>query len=181
MAIAYPEETMFAAHVETKEEHSAPVETASAIRHYALDGLLQAHYHLALNTELGILSCFADNGTEIRLALECQFSPGELSVLIPLLDAFPYYCPYETIYASFYNGEITDRLIEQSRRRLYRALNNGEWELEMRPVRNVLSRTRIKLRAFGINVASILETGCVLRPATKTRHPRREVVSNPAG
>lgn len=173
MAIAYREETMFASRVETKERPDTPVETA--IKHYALDGLLQSQYHLALNKELGVLSCFTSNGTEVRLVLQSQFSPGELSVLIPLLDSFPYYCPYETIYASFYNGEITDKIIEQSRRRLFRAQENGEWEAEMRPVRNVLSRTRIKLRAFGINVTSILETGCVLRPVAKTKASRRQV------
>jgi len=171
MVLAYREETMFASQVETDERHSAPEETV--IRQYAFDGLLQAHYHLALNKELGILSCFTDNGTELRMVLQRQFSPGELSVLTPLLESFPYYCPYETLYASFYNGEVTDKIIEQSRRRLFRAQENGDWEAEMRPVRNVLSRTRIKLRAFGINVTSIIETGCVLRPVTKTKTTHR--------
>jgi hypothetical protein len=32
----------------------------------------------------------------------------------------------------------------------------------MRPVRNVLSRTRLKVRSFGIEISSILETGYVL-------------------
>ncbi len=171
MVIAYLEDTMLASRVETDEQHGAPEETV--IRHYKFDGLLQAHYHLALNKKPGILSCFTDNGTEIRMVLQRQFSPGELSVLIPLLDAFPYYCPYETLYASFYNGEVTEKIIEQSRRRLFKAQENGTWEAEMRPVRNVLSRTRIKLRAFGINVTSIIETGCVLRPVTKARTAHR--------
>lgn len=171
MVIAYREDTTPVSRVETDERHGAPAEPV--IRHYAFDGLLQPHYYLALNTELGILSCFTDSGTEIRMVLQRQFSPGELSVLIPLLDSFPYYCPYETLYASFYNGEVTDKIIEQSRRRLFWAQENGAWEAEMRPVRNVLSRTRIKLRAFGINVTSIIETGCVLRPVTKIKTAHR--------
>lgn len=171
MVIAYREETMFASRVETVEQYDAPEE--SAIRQYAFDGLLQERYHLALNKELGTLSCFTGDEKEMRLVLQRQFSPGELSVLMPLLDSFPYYCPYETLYASFYNGEVTEKIIEQSRRRLFWAQEHGEWEAEMRPVRNVLSRTRIKLRDFGINVTSIIETGCVLRPVTKTKTPRR--------
>ena len=32
----------------------------------------------------------------------------------------------------------------------------------MRPVRNVLSRVRFKMRSFGIDITSILETGYIL-------------------
>lgn len=171
MVIAYREETLFASRVEMDERHDAPEETL--IQQYAFDGLLQERYYLALNKELGTLSCFTGDEKEMRMVLQRQFSPGELSVLLPLLDSFPYYCPYETLYASFYNGEVTEKIIEQSRRRLFWAQEHGEWEAEMRPVRNVLSRTRIKLRDFGINVTSIIETGCVLRPVTKTKTTRR--------
>ena len=45
---------------------------------------------------------------------------------------------------------------------LHEAQLEGVWDQEMRPVRNVLSRTRLKMRTFGIEIASILETGYVL-------------------
>ncbi len=170
MVIAYREEIALISRVEADKQPRTPAE--NAIRHYTFDGLLQTQYRLALNLQLGTLSCFTDNGTEARLLLQRQFSPSELSVLLPLLESFPYYCPYETLYASFYNGEITDRIIEQSRRRLFKAQETGAWETEMRPVRNVLSRARIKLRVFGINISSIMETGCVLRPVSKTKASR---------
>ena len=39
----------------------------------------------------------------------------------------------------------------------------------MRPVRNVLSRTRLKTRAFGIEISSILETGYILMYVSQRR------------
>jgi hypothetical protein len=79
------------------------------------------------------------------------------------LDSYPYYCPYEVLFASFYNGDVTEMIVARCRQRLQNSLEIGTWDQEMRPVRNVLSRTRLKLRTFGVNITSILETGCILR------------------
>jgi hypothetical protein len=81
---------------------------------------------------------------------------------MPLLEAYPYYCPYEVLLASFSMGKLTDPNIARCKKRLEEAQEAGVWELEMRPVRNVLSRTRMKTRAFGIDILSILETGYIL-------------------
>jgi len=45
---------------------------------------------------------------------------------------------------------------------LHEAQVEGIWDQEMRPVRNVLSRARLKMRAFRIEISSILETGYIL-------------------
>ena len=135
---------------------------AAEIVHLSMHGALPAGQTLALNFALGTLSCIASSDDLPQLVVQQQFTTSELSVLLPILESFPHYCPYEVLYASFYNGTVTDLIVARCRQRLQKALELGTWEQELRPLRNVLSRTRIKLRKFGFNVTSILETGCVL-------------------
>lgn len=132
------------------------------ILHFSLQHILPEGNTLALNMPLGTLSCLICTAEQPRLLLQQQFTRSELSLLLPLLQSFPYYCPYEVLFSSFYNSQVSETLIVRSRNRLQRALETGTWEQEMRPVRNVLSRTRLKLRTFGVNISSILETGCIL-------------------
>ena len=92
-----------------------------------------------------------------------------MRVLLPLIEQFPYYCPYEVIYASFYNGNVQERTVARCRQRLLEAMEEGIWDQEMRPVRNVLSRTRLKMRSFGFDISSILETGYILMYEARLR------------
>lgn len=148
-------------------------QTDEEIMHFSLEGLLPVGHTLALNVSLGTLSLIASNlgKSHPTMLVEQQFTSSELCVLIPLLQSHPHYCPYEVLLASFNCGKVTETLIERYRERLHDAQEAGVWDQEMRPVRNVLSRTRIKLRAFGIEVSSILETGYVLMklPSRKQR------------
>jgi hypothetical protein len=148
--------------VKTSVYHLQPAD--DDILHFSLDDLLPEGHTLALNLSLGTLSLIAnsrDNSYPYLLA-EQQFTTSELCVLVPLLKYYPHYCPYEVLLASFYNGNTNETTIERSRNRLYEAQLEGIWDQEMRPVRNVLSRARLKMRAFRIEISSILETGYVL-------------------
>ena len=148
--------------VKTSVYHVQPAD--DEILHFTLDNLLPDSHTLALNLTLGTLSLIAnsrDNPYPVLLA-EQQFTTSEMCVLIPLLKHYPHYCPYEVLLASFYNGNINEKTIERSRNRLYEAQLEGIWDQEMRPVRNVLSRARLKIRSFNIEISSILETGYVL-------------------
>ena len=138
--------------------------TDDDILHFTLDNLLPDSHTLALNLTLGTLSliaCSSDFPYPLLLA-EQQFTTSEMSVLIPLLKHYPHYCPYEVLLAGFYHGNTNEKTVERSRNRLYEAQIEGIWDQEMRPVRNVLSRARLKMRAFNIEISSILETGYVL-------------------
>lgn len=135
--------------------------------YYSLPPLLPDGAVLALNPTLGTLSCLLFHNGEPRLVAEQQFTDSELSLLRPLLDAYPHFCPYEVLHASFASWHATEQDITASRERLHSAQDTGAWQREMRPVRNVLSRTRGKLHAFDITIASILETGCVLMPVRR--------------
>jgi hypothetical protein len=132
------------------------------ILYFAPGGLLPAGHTLVLNRALGTLSYLSRGIDRPRLVMQQQFTSSELSLLLPLLELYPDYCPYEVMFASFYNGTITDETVELCRQRLYEALEKGTWDQQLRPLRNVLSRTRMKLRPFGIDISSILETGYIL-------------------
>jgi len=134
------------------------------ILHFSLEGLLPSEWTLALNVSLGTLSLIADDPSRPHpcMLAEQQFTSSELGVLMPLLRSYPHYCPYEVMLASFNHGHVSDATVERSRQKLYEAQLAGIWDQEMRPVRNVLSRTRLKMRSFGIEISSILETGYVL-------------------
>ncbi len=156
--------------VKTSVYHVQP--TDEEILHFSLDDLLPEGHMLALNLPLGTLSLIAnsrDNSYPYLLA-EQQFTTSELCVLIPLLRSYPYYCPYEVLLASFNNGNVNETTIERSRKRLYEAQLEGIWDQEMRPVRNVLSRARLKMRAFRIEISSILETGYILMELSERKH-----------
>ncbi len=156
--------------VKTSVYHVQP--TDDEILHFSLDDLLPEGHMLALNLSLGTLSLIAnsrDNSYPYLLA-EQQFTTSELCVLIPLLKSYPYYCPYEVLLASFNNGNVNETTIERSRKRLYEAQLEGIWDQEMRPVRNVLSRARLKMRAFRIEISSILETGYILMELSERKH-----------
>src|SRR5579863_5137671 len=127
------------------------------ILHFSLQGLLPADHILALNTTIGTLSHLASSQDRPQMIMQQQFTSSEINLLMPLLEAYPYYCPYEVLLASFSMSKLTDANIARCKKRLEEAQEAGVWELEMRPVRNVLSRTRMKTRAFGIDILSILE------------------------
>jgi hypothetical protein len=135
-----------------------------AIIHFELPNLLPEDQTLALNTRLGTLALLTSNPETVHPILldEQQFSSSELSVLVPLLQMHPHFCPYEVLLASFNNGNTDEATVARFRLRLQEAQFAGVWDYEMRPVRNILSRTRFKLRDFGIEISSILETGYIL-------------------
>jgi hypothetical protein len=134
------------------------------ITHFSLQGLLPPGHSLALNRTLGTLSHLAPNLDRPRMVMEQQFTSSELCVLLPLLESYPHFCPYEVLLASFNSGNVTESSVARCRQQLQEAQLSGVWEQEMRPIRNVLSRARFKLRAFGIEISSILETGYILMP-----------------
>jgi hypothetical protein len=145
-------------------------ETNEEVLHFSLQGLLPVGHTLALNTTLGTLSHLVCKQDRPHMLMEQQFTTSEICVLMPLLESYPYYCPYEVLLASFTSGRVTESTIARCRTRLQEAQEAGVWDQEMRPVRNVLSRTRLKTRAFGIEISSILETGYILMYMPHHKH-----------
>ncbi|GER86961.1 hypothetical protein KDW_11230 [Dictyobacter vulcani] len=134
------------------------------ILHFSLQDSLPAGHIMVLNTHFGTLSYLACDEMNIpRLLKQEQFTNTEMSVLMPLLELFPYYCPYEVLYAHFYaGGKASEADIVKAREHLEDAMAEGIWDQEMRPVRCALSRTRLKMRSFNVDISSILATGYIL-------------------
>ncbi len=125
---------------------------------------------LALHRSLGILvkiTCAANHPQLLAVQL---FTPTELTLLLPLLESYPDYCPYEVCYARFH-GATSDREVTRAREMLYTTMGTEEWEIIMRPMRNVLSRIRLKLRTLDLEVRTLLETGYLLAPRKQKREP----------
>jgi len=139
------------------------------IVHFSLKGLLPAGHMLALNLALGTLSLISNTTDGAKLTAEQQFTNSEICVLRPMLESYPHFCPYEVLLASFNSGHVTEQAIDRCRQRLQEAQEEGVWDQEMRPIRNVLSRTRLKMHTFGIDIFSILETGYVLMFQSRRR------------
>lgn len=123
---------------------------------YRLPGLLPEGALLVFNPTLATLACldYDHEQEKPRLLGEQQFTPNEAGLLRPLLASYPDYCAYEVLHANFYAPpessllDWRDPSVAHSRKRLEAMRKQGRWHEEMRPVRNVLSRTRLKLQAF---------------------------------
>ena len=109
------------------------------------------------------------------------YTPNELLVLLPLLEHSPAYVPHEVLYAHSYTAPeaITEARIEECRALLHEALADGSFEVEMRPIRNVISRVRLKLHTVGLDVLSLVEMGYVLCPRTRVRRSKRVGAQRP--
>jgi hypothetical protein len=146
-----------------------PSRANEKILHFSLQDSLPSGHSMALNLTFGTLSyLICEDARTPRLLRQEQFTHTEMSVLLPLLELFPYYCPYEALYASFYgNGKVDEASVALARTHLEEMQEAGLWDQEMRPVRCALSRTRLKMRAFGIDISSILATGYILMIAVE--------------
>src|SRR5439155_18231781 len=90
---------------------SSMQETVEEVLHFSLQGLLPPGHTLALNPSLGTLSHLVCKLDRPHMLMEQQFTTSEICVLLPLLEAYPYYCPYEVLLASFNNGRVTEATI----------------------------------------------------------------------
>jgi hypothetical protein len=150
----------------TRKARSLPTQfnQEMEIFHFAPPGLIAPEHTLAFNTSLGTLSLLGWQNDHPRLIMEEQFTSREIAVLVPLLRTYPSYCPYEMILACYETGRLTEETVFRYRMRLHEAQQQPEvWDMMMRPMRGILSRARLKLRCFGLVVASVSETGYMLR------------------
>ena len=135
------------------------------IHYLALAGLLPEAHRLAIQPDLGFVAhLYVDGQGDPRLQHVQWFTPVEMALVLALLEQYPNYCPYEVLLAHFSSTHVSERVIERMRQQAYEARESGEWDALMRPMRNVLSRIRLKLRPFGIKVVSLLELGYALVP-----------------
>jgi hypothetical protein len=143
------------------------------IIHFPVEGLLPAGHSLVSNMILGTLVYLVCSADGPQMLAEEQFTSSEMRVLLPLLQSYPHYCPHEMLLANFSTGSVSEVTVARCRQHLQDAQDAGTWDQEMRPVRNVLSRARLKLRPLGLDILSIFETGYILLPVSERGGPGR--------
>jgi hypothetical protein len=94
--------------------------------------------------------------------VEQQLSANEMHLLVPILDSFPHYCPYEILLSHLTIKVVTAASIARCRQRLQEAQACGKWEQELRPVRRALSSLRNKLYRLDLGISNVRERGCGL-------------------
>ena len=95
--------------------------------------------------------------SEREIQEQQHLTEQEFSILALIFEQYPDYCPLGDLLAS-----QSSRPLDQCQDEVQRALNEGYIESVIRPVRSLLSRVRVKLHPFGIDVRSIMETGYLL-------------------
>jgi hypothetical protein len=129
------------------------------IIHFSLPGLLEAVQILALNSETRILFLLFEGP---KLIVDQQFSINELRIILPILESFPHYSPYEVLLAYLVSDAVTANSIARCRENLQKAQTLGTWQQELRPLRRGLSSLRQKLHPFDLEISNIRERGCSL-------------------
>ncbi|MGH2497873.1 MAG: hypothetical protein ACRDIV_24490 [Ktedonobacteraceae bacterium] len=143
------------------------------IEHFTLAGMFPAGQVFALHLPLRTLSHLRiepDTPAPPRLLAQVQFTERELDLVRPLYQHYPQFVPYEVMWTCFNRGfaHLNERTLATARQHLEAArLEEGLWDAEMRPMRNIVTRNRAKLREVGLEVANLLATGYLL-----TKHPK---------
>jgi hypothetical protein len=129
-------------------------------RFFRLPKLLPEGHVLVLNTHPYSLSNFVltELSAEVHgLVAQEVLTELEMYVLLALLESYPQYCLYEELQAA-----ITNDMPARARAIVHRAIEGRTLNTEMKSVRNILSRLRAKLHAFGIGIRSIHAEGYML-------------------
>ncbi len=156
-------------------EQSSSAEERELIQYYVLEGLFPSTHSFALNLALGTFLhlCWEEQLPYPLILGEQQLTERERDLLRPLLAHYPQFAPYEIIHASFHEGfdRLSEQLITQAQARLDLLREEKLWDAEMRPIRNVMARLRLKVREVGLDTVNMLETGYMLIKSPKWRSP----------
>jgi len=156
------------------QEQSTP-EAQESIQYYVLEGLFPPTHSFVLNLALGtFLHLYWEEQLPYPLVLgEQQLTERERDLVRPLLAHYPQFAPYEVLHASFHEGydRLSEQLIAQAHKRLDLLREEKLWDAEMRPIRNIMARLRLKIRELGLDTVNMLETGYMLIKNPKWRSP----------
>ena len=129
------------------------------ILHFSLPGLLPEDHILIVNTSIRtatLVQYEASGGTPN--VTQHVFSRNGIRVFVPLLQAYPDYCPYDVLLASLFPISIDQR----------RMLLQKEWEVAIRPVRRAIGGIMTGLQSFGLEVISLRGLGYLLKRLSDT-------------
>ncbi len=118
---------------------------SSQFRTFTLPQLLPAGHVIVINTRAlffdhYIITQMSDQ--VYGLVAQQLFSDQELFAIVALMEAWPHYCPYETLLAA-----LSDRTVDQ-------ALEGRNLDKVLNPLRNLLARCRPRMHDFRIDIGS---------------------------
>jgi hypothetical protein len=134
---------------------------------FTLELLLPVGVRIRIDTATKILTRIEEDNT---FSEQFNLTDMEYDVFVALLGTYPQYTPREVLLSA-YSG----RSIEQCLRRIHDAEIAGNVTVIMSPVRNLLSRTRLKLHMIGIEATSLPDTGYMLLPYVDSWRKRRRI------
>jgi hypothetical protein len=125
-----------------------------------LEGLFPANQTLMVNpAKRTVILLSHTPGRKPQIVAQHQFSPNGMRVLVPLLQAYPHYCPYDVLLASL--GSMS---LDEARRQM-----QDFWEIAIRPVRRAINSLKGGLRDFGLQVRSIWSAGYLVEARAAKR------------
>lgn len=133
------------------------------IHHFSLAGLIGDDEAFAVDYQYGYISYLTTHDGRGHVKTGMQLTGQEIRVLVPLLSAFPYYCPYEVLHSAYDTGRVDDMSVHRSRLALQDAAQHDYWDREFRGVRGTISRVRQKISVFDLDIGSIIQTGYQLQ------------------
>lgn len=123
---------------------------------FSLQGLLPEGSELCVNTEIrSITQCYERKITSH--SQQALFSEREFPIALALLRSYPYHASHAELLQAYQGGTV-----EEQQELINYAFAHGDFDVVARAMRNQLSRVRVKLRQFGINAVSMIETGYML-------------------
>jgi len=129
---------------------TAPLDRPDRFHSYTLE-VLPPDSRLWIDRQTQVVILIDGDGRIVNLEI---LTGSEWLLMITLLAEIPPFCTYEKLYASFFGMDF-----EQSQEQLHDAWGSPAWDLMMKPIRNILSRLRIKMRSFGFEISNISEIG----------------------
>jgi hypothetical protein len=138
--------------------HHQPEGQPGSLLHLPLASLLPDNQKLVINPSARTAILFAQTSPgEADVVTVQQFSPNGMRVLIPLLQAYPNYCPYETLLVALFSLTL-----DEARRQLSEIR-----EITLRSVRRAIGSLATGLCAFGLRVRSVRSTGYLVEAIPK--------------
>src|SRR6266487_549914 len=123
---------------------------SSQFRTFTLPELLPAGHALIVNQRAYFFDHYvvSQMGNQAHdLVAQQLFSDQELFAIVALMEAYPHYCPYETLLSV-----LTDKTLDQAREVVHEALEGHNLDKTLNPLRNLLTRCRPRLHDFGIDI-----------------------------
>lgn len=121
---------------------------------FTLPEILPEHTRIVLDVEARlVLLLLFDEKEPAPLVRSFQLSSSAVRVFLALLQAYPQYCRYQTLFSALYPVMLDS--------------STPTWEHDVRPIRHALRSLAPVLQAFGLAVVALRGRGYLLVPCTR--------------